>query len=78
MLKYAYTDLLFGKGMGIDIGTTTGNKGYIISYFAEPANFSLYLPTIQKMIDSLEIQKKNVSNLTSNVDLYAKYWKPVF
>jgi hypothetical protein len=77
MLKYAYTDLLFGKGMGIDIGTTTGNKGYIISYFAEPANFSLYLPTIQKMIDSLEIQK-NVSNLTSNVDLYTKYWKPVF
>ena len=71
MLKYTYTDMLFGKGMRIDIGTTSGNKLYVISYFAEPAKFSLYLPTIQKMIDSLEIQKKNVSNRTLNVDLYA-------
>ena len=71
MLKYTYTDILFGKGMGIDIGTTKGNKDYVISYFAEPAKFSLYLPTIQKMIDSLEIQS-NVSNRSSNLDIYAR------
>ena len=67
MLKYAYTDMLFGKGIGVDIGTAMGNKLYVISYFAEPTKLPLYLPTIQKMIDSLEIEKKNVSNQSSNL-----------
>src|SRR5438105_3921796 len=32
-----------------------GDRAYIISYTAEPENFSYYLPTVQKMIDSFEI-----------------------
>lgn len=28
MLNYIYTDMLFGKGMDIDIETTTGKKSY--------------------------------------------------
>lgn len=34
-----------------------GDRAYIISYTAEPENFSYYLPTVQKMIDSFEILK---------------------
>ena len=56
MLLYKYTDLVFGKAMAMDIGIRNGDKVYILSYLAEPAKFSLYLPTIQKMIDSFEIQ----------------------
>lgn len=33
-----------------------GDKVYVLSYLAEPAKFSFYLPTIQKMIYSFEIQ----------------------
>jgi hypothetical protein len=56
MLLYKYTDLVFGKAIAMDIGIRNGDKVYILSYLAETAKFSLYLPTIQKMIDSFEIQ----------------------
>jgi hypothetical protein len=56
MLVYKYTDLVFGKAMAMDIGMTNGDKVYVLSYLAEPAKFLFYLPTIQKMIDSFEIQ----------------------
>ncbi len=59
MLKYIYRDMLFGKEIGIDIGITTGDKVYVISYFAEPAKFPYYLPIMQKMIDSLEIHSSH-------------------
>ena len=65
IMNYIYTDMLFGKGMGIDIGTMTANKVYVISFFAEPAKLPYYLPIFQKMIDSFEI-KNNVSNRSSN------------
>ncbi|MGB6673565.1 MAG: hypothetical protein WBE34_14130 [Candidatus Nitrosopolaris sp.] len=61
MLMYKYTDLVFGKAMAMDIGMTNGCNVYVISYLAEPAKFLFYLPTIQKMIDSFEIQ--NILNL---------------
>jgi hypothetical protein len=56
MLVYKYTDLVFGKAMAMDIGMTNGDKVYVLSYLADPAKFLRYLPTIQKMIDSFEIQ----------------------
>jgi len=37
--------------------TIKGDKAYIISYNAEPAKFSYYLPMLQKMIDSFQITK---------------------
>ena len=37
--------------------TIKGDKAYIISYNAEPAKFSYYLPTLQKMINSFQITK---------------------
>ncbi len=59
LLKYTFTDKLFGKGMGVDIGTTTRNKAYVLTYFAEPAKFSNYLPIIKTMIESFGIQNRN-------------------
>ena len=56
MLVYKYTDLVFGKAMAMDIGMTNSDKVYVLSYLAEPAKFFRYLPIIQKMIDSFEIQ----------------------
>jgi len=56
MLEYKYTDLVFGKAMAMDIGVTNGDKVFVLSYLADQAKFSFYLPTIQKMIDSFEIE----------------------
>jgi hypothetical protein len=56
MLLYKYTDLVFGKAMAMDIGVPNGDKVFVLSYLADPAKFSFYLPTIQKMIDSFEIE----------------------
>jgi hypothetical protein len=47
---------VFGKAMTMDIGMTNGDKVYVLSYLADPAKFLSYLPTIQRMIDSFEIQ----------------------
>jgi hypothetical protein len=69
MLQYMFTDRLFGNGMAMDIGITKGDKAYVISYFAEPAKFSNYLPTIQKMIDSFGILNSNQIGQSSNSDL---------
>ena len=56
MLVYKYTDLVFGKAMAMDSVVTNSDKVYVLSYLAVPAKFSFYLPTIQKMIDSFEIE----------------------
>jgi len=56
MLKYQYTDQLFGKAMAMDIGMTKAGKLYVLTYSAEPAKFYVYMPTIQRMIDSFEIE----------------------
>ena len=49
----------------MDIGMTKASKLYVLSYFAEPAKFYGYTPTIQRIIDSFEIQRQN-SNETRN------------
>ena len=56
MLVYKYTDLVFGRAMAMDIGLLNGDKIYVLSFLADPPKFWSYLPTIQKMIDSFEIQ----------------------
>lgn len=56
--KFVYT----GVEENVDLQTMTvltikGDRAFIISYTAEPAVYSYYLPTIQKMISSFEITK---------------------
>jgi hypothetical protein len=55
--------------MAMDIGTTNGHNAYVHSYFAEPAKFSNYLPTIKRMIESFGIQTRNEIREPSNLDL---------
>ncbi len=43
----------------MEIGTIIGDKVYFAKYEAEEAQYSDYLPTIQKMIDSLKINASN-------------------
>ena len=42
---------------GMEIWTVKENKLYHLKYVAESTKYSIYLPTIQKMIDSLYIIK---------------------
>jgi hypothetical protein len=65
ILKYQYTDQLFGKAMATDIGMTKAGKLYVLSYLAEPAKFYSYMPTIQRMIESFGIEGQS-SNETRN------------
>ena len=40
----------------MEIGTIIGDRIYYVEYIAEEKKFSNYLPTIQRMINSLEIK----------------------
>ena len=40
----------------LEVGTITGeNLAYSIQFFADPAKYSYYLPMIQRMMDSFQI-----------------------
>ena len=43
------------------VGTIIGDKAYSVQYIADAPKYSDYLPTLQKMIDSLVI-KNTVSD----------------
>ncbi|MGC1134916.1 MAG: tetratricopeptide repeat protein, partial [Nitrososphaeraceae archaeon] len=45
----------------MSVYTKFNDKAYIISYNSEPSKYSIYLPIIQKMIDSFEIMTNNTS-----------------
>jgi YVTN family beta-propeller protein len=52
---FTFTDSgVYYKEMGIYM--IKGNKLFLLSYIEEPGRFSSYLPTVQKMADSLRIQ----------------------
>jgi hypothetical protein len=39
----------------MEVGTIIGDKAYMIQYIADAPKYSDYLPTVQKMIDSMQI-----------------------
>ncbi|MBV9178479.1 MAG: hypothetical protein JO297_15745 [Nitrososphaeraceae archaeon] len=55
VLVYTYTNHDLIKIKAMDIGILNGNKIYVVTFYAELSKYPTYLPTIQKMIDSLEI-----------------------
>jgi hypothetical protein len=60
--KPAYKIVFTDEEDGIDyksmeIGTIIGDKVYFVTYYAEEEQYSDYLPTIQKMISSLEMTR---------------------
>jgi hypothetical protein len=40
----------------MEVGTIIGDKAYSVQYIADAPRYSDYLPTVQKMIDSLVIK----------------------
>jgi hypothetical protein len=51
-----YTDPTLGPRMTLEIGTIFEDEVYYLSYFADPQDYERYLPIIQEMIDSFEIE----------------------
>jgi hypothetical protein len=49
--------LVVVKKMTMEIGALVGDKVYFIEYFAEENYYSKYFPTIQKIINSVELIK---------------------
>jgi hypothetical protein len=54
-LHFTYTDLKAGNLEQLSIVPTNVNRMCLIEYSAKPATFYLYLPVINKMIDSLKL-----------------------
>ncbi|HET7147014.1 MAG TPA: PsbP-related protein [Candidatus Nitrosopolaris sp.] len=49
---YTYSDPLIGKSKAMETWIVNGGIAYILSFHADSAKYSKYLPTIRKMIDS--------------------------
>jgi hypothetical protein len=49
---YTYSDPIIGKAKAMEIWIVNGGKEYILSYHADAAKYSKYLPTVLKMIGS--------------------------
>ncbi|MGB6590056.1 MAG: hypothetical protein WA323_18055 [Candidatus Nitrosopolaris sp.] len=52
-----YQDRSAGLQKLMEIRTINGDKAYSVEYIADAPKYSDYLPTVQKMIDSLVIKK---------------------
>jgi hypothetical protein len=57
MLIGTYQNHSAGLQKLMEIGTIIGDKAYCMQYIADAPKYSDYLPTVQKMIDSLVIKK---------------------
>ena len=53
-IVFTATDDMNHERKAMQIWTLNGDKAYLITYKAEPGQYSKYLPTIQKMIDSFQ------------------------
>jgi hypothetical protein len=52
----------------MEVGTIIGDKAYMIQYIADAPKYSDYLPTVQKMIDSMQIRSQgNGSSQTPTI-----------
>jgi hypothetical protein len=55
-IEATYTDPALGPRMTLEIGTIFEDEVYYLSYFADPQDYERYLPIIQEMINSFEIE----------------------
>jgi len=53
-IVYSYSDSTVGKAEIMEIDKMEGNRLYSLSYHADAAKYSSYLPVIEKMIKSFE------------------------
>ena len=53
----------------MEVGTIIGEKAYSVQYIADASQYSQYLPIVQKMIDSLVINKStgiDIGSMSNN------------
>jgi hypothetical protein len=56
-IVFSATDNKKNERKAMQIWTIRGDKAYLITYKAEPGKYAGYLPTIQKMVDSLQFTR---------------------
>ena len=56
-IVFTATDSLKHERKAMQIWTLHGGRVYLITYKAEPEKYSVYLPTIQRMVDSFQFNK---------------------
>ena len=56
-IVFTATDSMKHERKAMQIWTVNGDKAYLITYKAEPGQYSKYLPIIQKMVDSFQFTK---------------------
>ena len=56
-IVFTATDNIKHERKAMQIWTVKGDNAYLITYKAEPGQYSKYLPTIQKMVDSFQFTK---------------------
>jgi serine/threonine-protein kinase len=56
-IVFTATDNMKHERKAMQIWTLKGDNAYLITYKAEPGQYSKYLPTIQKMVDSFRFIK---------------------
>ena len=56
-IVFTATDSIKHERKAMQIWTVKGDNAYLITYKAEPGQYSKYLPTIQKMVDSFQFTK---------------------
>jgi hypothetical protein len=44
----------------MEVGTIIGDKAYSVQFIADAPRYSDYLPTVQKMIDSMQITSQGL------------------
>jgi hypothetical protein len=54
-IVYIYDDTTAGKTKIMELYLLKNNKIYLLSFHSEASNYSKYLPTIQKIVDSVHI-----------------------
>jgi hypothetical protein len=68
MLIGTYQDRSAGLQKLMEMGTIIGDKAYSVQYIADAPKYSDYLPTVQKMIDSLVINKSLGKGIEPMID----------
>jgi hypothetical protein len=54
MIEWTYTHLTYGMRKSIEIATILGSTAYFVDYTAATEDFSKFLPTAEKMIESFQ------------------------
>jgi hypothetical protein len=64
----SYKNPSFGLQKIMEIGTIIGDKAYSVQYILDAPKYTDYLPTVQKMIDSMQITSQPASTIAKSTN----------